>query len=39
MLPATSTPLIKHGWMRAVLLFLAFISVGLLADGSAACLN
>jgi len=31
MTPATTTPLIKQGWMRAVLLFLAFISAGILA--------
>jgi membrane protease YdiL (CAAX protease family) len=31
MTPASSSPLIKHGWMRAVLLFIAFICVGLLA--------
>ncbi|OQP51833.1 hypothetical protein A4H97_26890 [Niastella yeongjuensis] len=31
MMPATTPPLIKQGWMRAVLLFLAFISVGALA--------
>jgi membrane protease YdiL (CAAX protease family) len=31
MTPANSTPLIKQGWMRAVLLFVAFISTGVLA--------
>ena len=31
MTPATATPLIKQGWMRAVLLFVAFISAGVLA--------
>jgi membrane protease YdiL (CAAX protease family) len=31
MTPATSTPLIKHGWMRAMLLFVAFIGAGVLA--------
>jgi membrane protease YdiL (CAAX protease family) len=31
MTPGTLTPLIKQGWMRAVLLFVAFVSAGLLA--------
>lgn len=31
MTPGTTTPLIKKGWQRAVLLFIAFISAGVLA--------
>jgi membrane protease YdiL (CAAX protease family) len=31
MKPGTTTPFIKQGWMRAVLLFVVFISVGVLA--------
>jgi membrane protease YdiL (CAAX protease family) len=31
MTPGTTTPLIKQGWLRAVLLFVAFISAGVLA--------